>query len=93
MKAYGGVHVQIRVFLTSALAGVEWSASRPCRYTPEERAPGTHWEDPRAGPDEVKKRKLLTLLGLELEPLGCTARSQSLYRLRHLGTCIFSTVE
>jgi hypothetical protein len=30
-------------FLTSELAGGEWSASRPGRFTPEERAPGTHW--------------------------------------------------
>jgi hypothetical protein len=37
MKAYGGVDVQIHVFLTLALTGVEWSASRPCRFTP-----GTH---------------------------------------------------
>jgi hypothetical protein len=29
MKAYGGVDVWIHVFLTSALIGGEWSASRP----------------------------------------------------------------
>jgi hypothetical protein len=29
--------------LTSALDGVEWSASRPGRFTPRERATGTHW--------------------------------------------------
>jgi hypothetical protein len=29
-------------FFASALDGGEWSASRPCRFTPEERAPGTH---------------------------------------------------
>jgi len=29
--------------LTSALDGGEWSASRPVRFTPRERAPGTHW--------------------------------------------------
>jgi hypothetical protein len=29
MKAYGGVDVYIHIFLTSVLAGVEWSASRP----------------------------------------------------------------
>jgi hypothetical protein len=29
--------------LTSALDGSEWSASRPGRFTPTERAPGTHW--------------------------------------------------
>jgi hypothetical protein len=29
MKAYGGVDVEIHMFLTSALVGGEWSASRP----------------------------------------------------------------
>jgi hypothetical protein len=29
--------------LTLALGGGEWSASRPSRFTPKERAPGTHW--------------------------------------------------
>jgi hypothetical protein len=37
---------------------------------------------PSAGLDDVEKRKLLTLLELELRPLGRPARSQSLYRLR-----------
>jgi hypothetical protein len=39
--------------------------------------------DPRAGLDDVEKRTLLTLPGLELRPLGRPARSQSLYRLRY----------
>jgi hypothetical protein len=43
MKTYGGVDVWTHVILTSALFGGEWSASRPCRFTPEERAPITHW--------------------------------------------------
>jgi hypothetical protein len=38
--------------LTLALDGSEWSASRPGRFTPRERAPGNHWiggwVDPRA---------------------------------------------
>jgi hypothetical protein len=34
MKAYGGVDIYIHVFLTSALVGGEWSASRPGRFTP-----------------------------------------------------------
>jgi hypothetical protein len=34
MKAYGGVDVQIHIFLTSALAGGEWLASCPGRFTP-----------------------------------------------------------
>jgi hypothetical protein len=85
MKAYGGVNVQIYIFLTSALAGGEWSASRPGRITPDERVPGTHWlggwVGPRAGVDDVDKRKFLSLPGLELRPLGRPACSQSLYRL------------
>jgi hypothetical protein len=44
------------------------------------------WVDPRAGLDDVEKRKFLTLPGLELRPLGCPARRQSLYRLRCPGS-------
>jgi hypothetical protein len=59
MKAYGVVDVWIHVFLTSALVGGEWSASRPCRFTPGERTPDTHstggWVGPRAGLDNVEK--------------------------------------
>jgi hypothetical protein len=85
MKTYGGVDVQIRIFLTSALAGGEWSTSRPGRFTHRERAPGTHWiggwVNPRTGLDDAEKLKFLTLSGLELRPLGRPARSQSLYRM------------
>jgi hypothetical protein len=81
------VDVYIHIVLTSALVGGEWSASRPCRFTPGERAPGTHWiggwVDPRAGLDDFVKRKFLTLPGLELRSLGHPARSQSLYRLSY----------
>jgi hypothetical protein len=49
MKAYGGVDVEIHIFLTSALGG-EWLASRPCRFTPGKRAPGTHWIGDWVGP-------------------------------------------
>jgi hypothetical protein len=68
MKAYGRVDVYIHIFLTSALAGGEWSASRPCRFTPGESSPGIHWiggwVDPRADLDDMEKRKFLTLPGL-----------------------------
>jgi hypothetical protein len=42
--------------------------------------------DPRAGLDDVEKRKFLTLPALELLPLGRPARSQSLYRLLYPGS-------
>jgi hypothetical protein len=42
--------------------------------------------DPRAGHEEVEKRKFLTLQGLEFRPLGRPARSQSLYRLHYAGS-------
>jgi hypothetical protein len=43
MKVYWGVEVELHKFLTSALDGGEWSASLPDRFTPRERAFGTHW--------------------------------------------------
>jgi hypothetical protein len=60
MKAYWGV--QLHTFLTSALDGSEWSASRPGRFTPRERAPGIHWigdwVGTRAVLDAVVNRKI-----------------------------------
>jgi hypothetical protein len=89
MNAYGGEVVQIHNFLTSALVGGEWSASLPGRFNPGKGPPRTHciggWMDPRAGLDDMKKWKFLTLTGLELRNLGRQARSQSLYRLRYPG--------
>jgi hypothetical protein len=41
---------------------------------------------PRAGVDDVEKRKFLTLPGLELRPLRRPAYSQSLYRLLYRGS-------
>jgi hypothetical protein len=65
MKAYGEVEVQVRVSLTSALVGGEWSVSRPGRFTPGERVPGTRWiggwVDPRTGLGDVEKGKLLAV--------------------------------
>jgi len=39
--------------LTSALDGGEWSASRPGRFTPRERARGTYWIGGWVGPRAV----------------------------------------
>jgi hypothetical protein len=45
------------IFVTSVLIGGAWSASRPGRFTPGEKLPGTHWTagwvDPRAVLDDV----------------------------------------
>jgi hypothetical protein len=61
------------MFLTSALAGVEWSASHPGRFTPGEIVPATHWigswVDPRAGLDDVEKSIFLPLPELGPGPL------------------------
>jgi hypothetical protein len=54
---YGSTHS-----LTPALCGGEWSASRPGRFTLEERAPDIHWiggwVGPRAVLDLVMKGKI-----------------------------------
>jgi hypothetical protein len=82
MKAYGGLDVQIHIFLTSAIVGGEWSASSPDRFTPGEKAPSTNrigdWVGPTAGLDDVEKRKFFILPELELRPLDRPASSQSL---------------
>jgi hypothetical protein len=56
----------------STLVGGELSASRPGRFTSGERVPGSHWigrwVGPRAGLDDVEKRKFLTLPGFEHLP-------------------------
>jgi hypothetical protein len=76
--------------LTSAQVDGKWSASRPTRFIPGERALGTHcigvWVDPRVGLDDTEKGKFLTSAGLELRPLGHPARSQSVYRLSYPGS-------
>jgi hypothetical protein len=42
--------------------------------------------DPKADLNDVKKRKFLTLPGIEFRLLGRPAHSQSLYRLRYPGS-------
>jgi hypothetical protein len=53
--------------LTSALEGGQWSASRPGRFTPRERAPDTPWIGGwvclRVVLDAVVKRKIPSLAG------------------------------
>jgi hypothetical protein len=81
MKMYGAVDALVHVFLISAVVGVEWSASRPGRFTPGERAPGTQWIEgwvgPRTGPNDAEKAIFFTLPGLELRPLSSPGRGSS----------------
>jgi hypothetical protein len=81
------VDVQVHIFFTSALVGGYWSASRPGRVTPEERASSTHWiggwVGPRVGLEDMEKRKISPLTGFEFKSMGCPARSQSLSRLQN----------
>jgi hypothetical protein len=62
IKAYWGSAGIAPRILTSVLDGVEWSASRPGRFIPRERAPSTHWiggwVGPRAGLDAVVKIRI-----------------------------------
>jgi hypothetical protein len=55
------MEVYVHLFLTSALDGGEPSASRPDRFTPRVKAPGTHWTGGWVGSrvvlDAVVKRK------------------------------------
>jgi hypothetical protein len=57
-----GVEIQLHTYLNLAVDGDEWSASRPDRFTPKERAPGIHWiggwVGPRAVLYTVLKRKI-----------------------------------
>jgi hypothetical protein len=60
-------------FLTSALDGGEWSASRPGRYTPEERAPPLYplarrLGGSQSGSGRCEEKKNLPLLGIEHLP-------------------------
>jgi hypothetical protein len=75
------------VFLISALAGGEWSASSPGHFTPAERDYYTHWiggwVGPRAGLEDVEGREISPLPGIKLRPLSRPAFSQSLYRLTY----------
>jgi hypothetical protein len=73
-------------------ASWRWVVSfTPRPLYPGERAPATRWiggwVDSRATMDNVKKRKLLTLPGIKIRPLGRPDRSQSIYQLRYPGSC------
>jgi hypothetical protein len=90
-------------FLTSALDGGEWSASRPGRASHPRKGPPvpTHctggWVGPRAGPDAGARGKVVCLC--RWSNPGRPARSQTLYWLSYPGSvdctycCIIDTHE
>jgi hypothetical protein len=51
MKAYGGVDVQIQIFLTLAIVGGEWSTSRPGRLSPGKEPPAPIGQEARWAPE------------------------------------------
>jgi hypothetical protein len=65
-------------FLTSALDEGDWSASRTCRFTPGETAPGTNWRggwvDPRAGLGDVEKKYSSCFAGKRISAIQPVAR-------------------
>jgi hypothetical protein len=65
MKTYEEVDVEIHIFLTLALVGGDRSASHPGLFT--------IGKGPQSSLDTAEKRKFLTLLGREFQPLGCPA--------------------
>jgi hypothetical protein len=73
------------LFLTSALGGDEWSASRSCRCISEEKTLSTHcigaWVGPRADLDAVEYIQILTIPGIEPRLLSRPVRILALYRL------------
>jgi len=64
MKTYRGMEVYLHAFLTLALGGGDWSASRPNRCTRGVRVPGTRWtggwlsSQSRSGRDGEEKNLL-----------------------------------
>jgi hypothetical protein len=58
MKAYREVDVYIHIFLTSALAGGEWSASCLSHFNPGKDTDWIGgWVDHRTGLEDVNQRK------------------------------------
>jgi hypothetical protein len=96
MEAHGGERrYSSYSYLTSALDGGKWSASRPGRaLTPTERTPGTHWIGGwvglRTSLDAGARRKILCpRRGSNLDH---PARSQIMYCLSYRGSIYFINI-
>jgi hypothetical protein len=71
MKTYGKGEVQLHVFLTSALLGVEWTDLRPERFTPPPR-----WNSPRY-PFDARLGGVHSLSGFGDEKNPCSYRGSN----------------
>jgi hypothetical protein len=73
MKTYVGVDVYIHVFLTSALVGGEWPASRLAALLPGKEPPVSIEQEAGWAPELVlmtwRRENFLTLQGLKLQLL------------------------
>jgi hypothetical protein len=69
MNTDGGVEALFHAFLTSALDGGEWSASRGCLLTPDTHCTGG-WVDSRVRLNMMMKEKLLSLWKSNGQPAG-----------------------
>jgi len=68
-----GSVVQLQTFLTSALDGGEWLASRLDRFTPGETIPGANWLGGWGGP-----QSLLDAVAKIKSPCSCWKSNQGL---------------
>jgi hypothetical protein len=85
MSAYGGVDVWIHFYLPRHWLEVTGQLHAPAALPPGEKARGTlwivDWVRYQSWPGRFEDK--MTLAGLELRPLGRSAHSQPLYRLRY----------
>jgi hypothetical protein len=77
MKAYGGSGCIDPHFLDLGTSWRRMVSFTPRPLNPRGKSPRYHWirgwVDPRAGLDDVEKRKFLTLPGIEIRPPGLAA--------------------
>ena len=69
LKRVEEVDVELRLFLTSALDGDEWSSSRYGRFTLRERVPVVFWDGTQSGSGRLGEEK--NLLVLEVSVVVC----------------------
>jgi hypothetical protein len=94
----GGVDVYVDTYFLDLGTSWRWVVNfTPLPLYRRGKPPGTHWIGGwlglRTDLEDAEKRKYFTLPGLELRPLCCLARSQSLYRLRYPGSAYFPYFE